>query len=177
MGGGILLVPGEHKAGTLCEVMSIKDLTWETREQAGHSEGQGEGPCLGVRKELAAGAEKGAWVRLEMFSETEHPPAKCLILGLWLPPSPELCGWEVGSGSGGLSPPTPQRVHTRCSSTSTVPALCLQSLCLHEAQGGTRPSDPCTNGHSPGGSPEGASCAVFLGLAKHCVKVKGRQGG
>lgn len=114
-----------------------------------------------------------------MFSETKHPPAKCLTLGLWLPPSPELGGWEAGSGSGGLGtpPPTPQRVHTRCSSTSTVPALCLQSLCLHEAQGGTRPSDPCTNGHSPGHSPEGASCAIFLGLAKGCVKVKGRQGG
>lgn len=80
-------------------------------------------------------------------------------------------------GQEASAPSTPQRVHTRCSSTSTVPALCLQSLCLHEAQGGTRPSDPCTNGHSPRGSPEGASCAVFLGLAKCCVKVKGRQGG
>ena len=107
VGGWDSASPWGAQAGTLCEVMSIKDLTWETGEQAGHSEGQGEGPCLRVRKELTAGAEKGAWVRVEMFSETEHPPAKCLILGLWLPPSPELCGWEVGSGSGGLSPPYP----------------------------------------------------------------------
>ena len=64
MGGWDSASPWGAQAGTLCEVMSIKDLTWETGEQAGHSEGQGEGPCLRVRKELTAGAEKGAWVRV-----------------------------------------------------------------------------------------------------------------
>lgn len=90
-----------------------------------------------------------------MFSETKQPHAKSLTLGQQLPPSPGPGGWEASAAV--RRPRPPRRVHTRCSSTSAaagVPALCLQSPCLHKAPDRTRPSDPRTLGHSTGGSRE-----------------------
>lgn len=91
-----------------------------------------------------------------MFSETKQPPCQVSHprpAASSLPRARRVGGQRCGQEAEA----SPEGIHTRCSSTSAaagVPALCLQSPCLHEALDRTRPSDPRTLGHSTGGSRE-----------------------